>query len=382
MTVIKPFYHVNLLAGKPEIKLYGHIDTTEKGTDWKRFEEALTNLTSKKAPLTIKMNCYGGSIFEGLAMYDGIRDSESEVTGLVEGVAASMGLWLFLACDIRKMTKHSRVMIHRAKGVVGGESEAIRAYADMMDAEGERLTAILIERTGQSAEIVATWLKPGVDKWLTAKECRDMGICHEIIEGPKVSLPAAMFKHPDAEKLVDAFAAVLNTENEESDIMKNTLKAGLGTLVPTLMLLKDDAPEMDYVKEVTAALTEKDNKITELQAKLDTQMGDSIEAALDTAQAEGKFVAEQRPAWKKLLTADFGSGIAALNAMGKRVDPNAVIKGAQAGASGASATDRKDWNFTRWSKEDPNGLMKMKHENAEGFNALMKEEHGVEYTGL
>ena len=96
----KPFHYElrNEASGEAEILLYGYIGKWEE-FDYPRFQNLFRTALQNNKNLTIRVHCGGGSVFEGLAIYDSIRSSDSHVKIHVEGIAGSMGGVIGLAGD-------------------------------------------------------------------------------------------------------------------------------------------------------------------------------------------------------------------------------------------------------------------------------------------
>lgn len=67
-------------------------------------------------PINIIMNCTGGDVHHGLAIYDTIRSLPSPVSITVAGHCLSMAAWILQSADTRRMTENSYMMIHHGEG--------------------------------------------------------------------------------------------------------------------------------------------------------------------------------------------------------------------------------------------------------------------------
>lgn len=77
----------------------------------------LLELLGPDKDIHIIINCQGGDVDAGLGIYDKIKSlSNCQVTATVMGSAWSMAAWILQAADIRRMTKHSSLMIHDGSG--------------------------------------------------------------------------------------------------------------------------------------------------------------------------------------------------------------------------------------------------------------------------
>ncbi|MDN4015308.1 hypothetical protein QX233_22930, partial [Chryseobacterium gambrini] len=67
----KPFHYElkNQVSGSAEIRMYGYIGKYDE-FDYKRFQQVFRDALQNNSDLTIRMHCGGGSVYEGLAIYD------------------------------------------------------------------------------------------------------------------------------------------------------------------------------------------------------------------------------------------------------------------------------------------------------------------------
>ena len=136
--------------------------------------------------ITVFLNSPGGSVWDGLSVYDTIRLMKSPVTAVVTGIAASMGSILLLACEKenRLMLPSSRIMIHDCswgKRDFGGvKPGAIQEELDMLKKTNERLLSIIAERTGHKVDEISEITKE--DAWFDAGEAIEFGLASAVID--------------------------------------------------------------------------------------------------------------------------------------------------------------------------------------------------------
>ena len=136
-----------------------------------------------KADITLFINSNGGSVFDGLALYDFIQLLDCDVNTCVIGTAASMGAILALAGKKRMMLPSSRWMIHdpsyNSFNVGGKKSHEIQEEVNKLNEVRETLGKIIADKTGKSMkEIYKVTAK---DTYFNADEAMKFGLCTEII---------------------------------------------------------------------------------------------------------------------------------------------------------------------------------------------------------
>ncbi len=131
------------------------------------------------------INSPGGSITDGMAIYDTIQYIKSDVCTICVGMAASMGAVLLAAGTKGKRyaLPNSEILIHQpliAGGGISGQATEIKIHADHMVKTREKLNKILSERTGQPLEKIQADTER--DNYLTAQEAKEYGLIDEVMD--------------------------------------------------------------------------------------------------------------------------------------------------------------------------------------------------------
>jgi len=128
------------------------------------------------------INCPGGVISSGLAIYDTMQYISSDVATICMGQAASMGALLLAAGAKGKRSglPNSRVMIHQPSGGAQGQATNIEIYTREILKMKERLNEVLAKHTGQQVKKVAK--DTDRDYFMSAEEAKEYGIIDSIFE--------------------------------------------------------------------------------------------------------------------------------------------------------------------------------------------------------
>jgi ATP-dependent Clp endopeptidase proteolytic subunit ClpP len=129
--------------------------------------------------IKLKVNSLGGEVFDGLAIYNQLKNHSARKVVEIDGVAASMASILAMAGDEIHMPEASWMMIHNPWGFGIGESGDIRALADLLDKQKAALVNIYAERTGVSAAKVAELMD--AETWMSGKEAVDLGFATKVV---------------------------------------------------------------------------------------------------------------------------------------------------------------------------------------------------------
>lgn len=144
------------------------------------------NNEDKTKPIYLYINSPGGSIIDGLALYDAMKYIEAPVYTVCIGLAASMGAFL-LSCGEkghRAALKHSRILIHqplidRQDAPTGKKESDLRKTYESIKKDRDVLEAIMAENTGQPLEKLHKDCDR--DNWMTSEEALAYGLIDEII---------------------------------------------------------------------------------------------------------------------------------------------------------------------------------------------------------
>lgn len=129
----------------------------------------------------VYVNCPGGSVQAGLAIYDTMQYMSSPVGTMCMGMAASMGAFLLAAGaqGRRRSLPNARIMIHQPSGGSYGTAADIEIQAKEILEARERLNGILAHHTGQDIERIADDVDR--DRFMSPAEAQAYGIIDEVV---------------------------------------------------------------------------------------------------------------------------------------------------------------------------------------------------------
>jgi ATP-dependent Clp protease protease subunit len=128
------------------------------------------------------INSPGGSVYDGLGIFDTMQHVKPDIHTVCVGLAASMGAFLLAAGTKGKRSslRHSRIMIHQPLGGARGQASDIRIQADEILFLKERLNTELSERTGRDYETI----KEDTDRdfYMSPKEAVEYGLIDLVLD--------------------------------------------------------------------------------------------------------------------------------------------------------------------------------------------------------
>ena len=132
--------------------------------------------------ISLYINSPGGSVTDGLAIYDTMQYIKCDVSTICLGMAASMGAFLLAAGTKGKRyaLPNAEIMIHQPSGGAKGQATDISIHANHILKTKEKLNKILSEKTGQSFETIAKDTER--DNFMSAQEAQAYGLIDKVIE--------------------------------------------------------------------------------------------------------------------------------------------------------------------------------------------------------
>jgi ATP-dependent Clp protease, protease subunit len=127
------------------------------------------------------INSPGGSVYDGMAVFDTMQFIKPDVSTLCTGFAASMGSFLLAAGAKGKRfaLPNARIMIHQPSGGSQGKASDVEIQARELLFQRGRLNSILAERTGQSLEQIA--IDSDRDNFMSSEDARAYGLIDEVL---------------------------------------------------------------------------------------------------------------------------------------------------------------------------------------------------------
>lgn len=222
--------------------------------------------------ILIRMNSYGGDVFEGLAIANTVADLDAHTIVEVIGVSASISSVITIAADEVRIRKSAQFMIHRPWALAIGEAGEMRAVADHLDKIEGQLIEAYVDRSAGKKDKAAIAAAVAEATWLTGTEAVEWGFADAVLEKAKV------------EAKVDAAAL------EEAGI-KNTAPAAEEKTEEAAV--PEDTTDTTTVEETAPAASQPAEETSSTPAP------DAPQAALDeaaVASIRAAFARTKRPA--------------------------------------------------------------------------------------
>lgn len=132
--------------------------------------------------ISLYINSPGGSVDDGLAIFDTMNYIKCKVSTICVGLAASMAA-ILLACGEkgkRFALPNSRIMIHQPLGGAQGQASDIKIAAEQILKIKDKINKLLSEKTGQTLKKIET--DTNRDYYLTSAEAKEYGLIDDVME--------------------------------------------------------------------------------------------------------------------------------------------------------------------------------------------------------
>jgi ATP-dependent Clp endopeptidase proteolytic subunit ClpP len=300
--MMKTWFKIENKKDVAEIWIYEQIGEdfwSGGGTTAKSFQQELSKI--KASQIDLHINSPGGEVFDGITIYNLIKQHPANVTTYIDGLAASIASLIALAGNQVKMADNALFMIHNPWGMAMGDADDMRKMAESLDKVSGSIHMAYQAKTGMDEDKIYELMS--AETWMTAEEAKNFGFVDEITEELSMAaaakfvpvMKAAKFKHIPEEFKADKLPPtatdlerVLRDAGCSTKQAKVVLSKGFSEafrdVEPPELEITDQTDELPRDVEVTAPVAEVKKSIirdhlTELIAKGDQFLNNSNKGA-------------------------------------------------------------------------------------------------------
>ena len=229
----------------------------------------------KNTPLNLHINCVGGDVFEGMAIYNVLKKRTAETTVYIEGIAASMGSVVALAADNVVMAENSLFMIHNAWGGAMGEAKELKKTANLLEKISNEIADIYIKKTNLPYDKVKEMMDE--ETWLNADEAFELGFVDSISDAIKVAAKydVSKFKNITNEEIKSKLNINLKSKNMTEEL-KNWFNSKIEDIITRVKSDDSNVEVGESTTEVEVTISDEAeilNKFSELEGNAATLSG-------------------------------------------------------------------------------------------------------------
>ena len=188
-----------------EVVIYDEIGGW--GITARQFVQQLTEVAKGKNTISVKLHSPGGDVFEGLAIYNMLKNHPARIEVEVGGLAASMGSVIAMAGDVVRIPENAWMMVHNPWGVQGGDANEMREYADLLDKLGGSMINAYTSKSGQSVEEIKEMMAKTT--WMDGNEAVALGFADETIPAMEAAASLNSQRLQDFENMPPALKALI-----------------------------------------------------------------------------------------------------------------------------------------------------------------------------
>lgn len=186
-------WEIKQLTDQPDtldIYLYGDVEGdyydwwdgwVKSETSANAFRDQLKEHAEAKQ-INVYINSYGGSVFEGTAIYSQLKRHSAHKTAYIDGFACSIASVIAMACDEVIMPRNTMMMIHNMWMCCYGNAAELRKAADDLDTINNAGRQAYLEKAGDKLSEEKLVELMDAESWLTAAQCIEYGLADKFAE--------------------------------------------------------------------------------------------------------------------------------------------------------------------------------------------------------
>lgn len=167
-----------------ELLIFGDIGESwsAQSVSARAVVDELAALPPSIRTIAVRINSFGGSVADGLAIHNALRSHPARIVATVEGVAASVASLIAMAGDEVRVHESSLMMVHAPWASATGNAADMRDFAGVLDTYAVAMATCYSAKTGRKlADVQRDWLAGG-DNWFTSQEAIAAGLADFVIE--------------------------------------------------------------------------------------------------------------------------------------------------------------------------------------------------------
>lgn len=217
---------------KPEIQAADSDDESTiniydiVGEDWWTGQGMTAKVVSsvlrknKGKAITVNINSPGGDFFEGLAIYNLLKEHDGEINVRIVGMAASAASLIAMAGDTIKIAEAGFIMIHNVWTVCVGNKDDMRECMDTLTKFDESCLVIYGKKTGMDDEEIESMM--AAETWIGGAEAVEKGFATQFLDSDELDTDEESSKKANSLKEIEmALAKAGKTRSQRRAIIKD-----------------------------------------------------------------------------------------------------------------------------------------------------------------
>lgn len=157
-------------------KVYIYDEIGWFGVTASDFVRELNEIDASQIELHI--NSPGGSVFDGLAIYQSLKDHKAKVLTRIDGLAASAASFIAMAGEEVEIARNAMMMIHNGQGMTFGDADMHEEIAKILRKHNDNIADIYMQKAGGA---LSDWLAAmKAETWYNADEAVEAGLADRV----------------------------------------------------------------------------------------------------------------------------------------------------------------------------------------------------------
>ena len=347
-------------------------ELTETGVNGEAFANEMRFLKQGMGvqDITVEINSIGGSVMDGYNIFNAIKTHKANTH--IMGLAASMAGICAVAGATRTAVDYATIMCHPVSGGADADAKVMGIFDDSV-------RQMLLGSTKMNGDTVndvmskETYFSNSAKADFTLEDAITMGLIDKI-ESTGVKSGISNKKKLNLSNLAKIYNELTNKPDQMKKIIDALGLDGDSTMEDVVSHLenakkskKEKEEELKAMKEKVAKL---ENELKDMKDAVDEEVENKAVALVDKAIACKKISNDDKAKYVALAKVDFDS-ISNLLALSTAVEAKKPVKIFNAAGNGNVKDDsRTDWDFKKWSREDPKELMNIQSGNSEKYSHI------------
>lgn len=265
----------------------------------------LSQIKQIKGKVTLHINSPGGDVFDGIAIYNTLKD-RGDVTVKIEGLCASIASIIAMSGDSVEMADNSMMMIHNPWAGMNGESSEFKKMADVLDQIKSLLITTYKTKTSLSDEVISELMDQ--ETWLSASEALEKGFIDIITSNVKINNCYSSDRYSNSEvykkwEEINAESITNKTGTPPQTIKQVQGEDNMDEIFKALGV-KTDAEAVVKIDALTTQVSALSTKNQKLETEVTALKKVNVEAKINNAIAEGKITPAQKDFANTLMNKD------------------------------------------------------------------------------
>lgn len=242
-----------------EVLIYDEIGESwfSDGVTAKGFAESLARL-GDVSDINVRINSPGGKVFEGMAIYNTLKNHKATVNVHIDGLAASIATVIAMAGDNIHMAKNALFMIHDPAAVAIGTARDMLETASMLEAVENTIVDVYADRTGMEDAAIRSAMN--AETWYSADDAKAAGFVQNVTPNKQVAASFDVSKFTNAPEWAQKTLTNLAVTNrKEQEMPADTKPEEVVNVVDAV-----DTVDADEIRN--AAKREERERVTKINA--------------------------------------------------------------------------------------------------------------------